>query len=100
MGGFNGEDQHRIANDFLLPELAANVGMEKDEVTLESRAACDFAAEQYGCEKPGHGDGGLRGLRQALEACVLQVNKLRLIHDAHGGTDGLPPVLARGPRIE
>jgi ATP-dependent Lon protease len=98
--GFSGDDQHRIARDFLLPALAENVGLEKEAITLESRAACDYAAEHYGMSKPGSGDGGVRGLRQALEACVLQVNKLRLVQDADGSTGDLPPVLARGPRIE
>jgi ATP-dependent Lon protease len=98
--GFNGDEQHRIARDFLLPALAENVGLESNLITLESRGACDFAAEHYGFTKPGSGDGGVRGLRQALEACVLQVNKLRLVQDADGNTEGLPPVLARGPRIE
>jgi len=90
--GFKAAEQFAIARDFLLPDLCRNVGMEEGSVTLENLEACLFAAEQWGAPKPGSGDGGVRGLRQALECCVLQINKLRLLQE--------DPKDAKGPEDE
>jgi hypothetical protein len=42
-------------------------------------------------------------LRQALEACVMQVNKLRLVQasddESKEATEDLPAILMRGPHI-
>ena len=56
----------------------SEVGISHDSVLLDKQAVCDFACEHFGAGKPGSGNGGLRGLRQALEACVMQVTESRL----------------------
>jgi hypothetical protein len=102
--GFTHAEQFKISQDFLLPDLCRNVGIASDSVLLESRPVCDFACEHFGAGKPGSGTGGLRGLRQALEACVMQVNKLRLVQasddESKEATEDLPPLLMRGPHID
>merc|ERR1719171_2599775 len=101
--GFTHAEQFKISQDFLLPDLCRNVGIASDSVLLESRPVCDFACEHFGAGKPGSGTGGLRGLRQALEACVMQVNKLRLVQtsdtESKEAVEDLPAILTRGPRI-
>ena len=59
----------------------SEVGISHDSVLLEKQAVCDFACEHFGAGKPGSGNGGLRGLRQALEACVMQVRQSKGLLD-------------------
>lgn len=95
--GFKADEQFAIAQDFLLPDLCANAGLDRGAVKLDSLEACCFAAEQWGAPRPGSGDGGVRGLRQALECCVLQINKLRLLQDDDPkDEDEEPPLPIRG----
>ncbi|CAD7960197.1 unnamed protein product [Amoebophrya sp. A120] len=78
--GFNPKEQLRIAQQFLLPDLLKNVGMNAGDVLLEDLDQLRFVTFRHGlAQDHGSKDGGVRGLKQALEAIVLKVNKLRLI---------------------
>jgi len=90
--GFNREQKQQIATKYLLPELLKNVGMQPGDVVLaENRQG--IADAQYLLEKWGAKSeelGGVRPLKQALEACVLHVNKLRVLQGY-----GQPPAKAQ-----
>merc|ERR1719171_1485836 len=82
--GFNQQDQLKIAQQYLLPDLLANVGMGKKDVLLADapQGVHDIAylCEKWGVPRNAQHEGGVRGLQQALEAAVLHVNKLRVLH--------------------
>merc|ERR1719482_734600 len=80
--GFNQQDQLKIAQRYLLPDLLRNVGMQPGDVVLkEGRdgiADVSYLLDKWGAK---HDDelGGCRPLKQALEALVLHINKLRVL---------------------
>lgn len=80
--GFGMVEKHKIAQKFLLPDLLRNVGMETTDVLLQdgSQGVADMAWLQEHWEgKQSAEQGGVRGLKQALEATVLHLNKLRVL---------------------
>jgi ATP-dependent Lon protease len=80
--GFNREQKQKIAQNYLLPELLKNVGMQPGDVVLgegrEGIADVSYLLDKWGAK---HDDelGGCRPLKQALEALVLHINKLRVL---------------------
>merc|ERR1712196_350317 len=68
--------------NYLLPELLKNVGMQPGDVVLgegrEGIADVSYLLDKWGAK---HEDdlGGCRPLKQALEALVLHINKLRVL---------------------
>merc|ERR1712216_615416 len=94
--GFDMQQKHKIAQKFLLPDLLRNVGMQSGDVLLagSTQGVADIA---WLCEKwdgkPQQENGGVRSLKQALEAIVLHINKLRVLQA------DVPSRPARTPRI-
>jgi len=81
--GFGMVEKHKIAQKFLLPDLLLNVGMQTTDVVLHdgSQGVADMAWLQEHWEgKQVSEQGGVRGLKQALEAIVLHLNKLRVLN--------------------
>jgi ATP-dependent Lon protease len=80
--GFNREQKQKIAQNYLLPELLKNVGMQPGDVVLkEGRdgiADVSYLLDKWGA-KQDEENGGCRPLKQALEALVLHINKLRVL---------------------
>jgi len=80
--GFNREQKQKIAQNYLLPELLRNVGMQPGDVVLgEGRdgiADVSYLLDKWGAKEDGE-LGGCRPLKQALEALVLHINKLRVL---------------------
>merc|ERR1711937_147869 len=80
--GFNREQKQKIAQNYLLPELLRNVGMQPGDVVLgEGRdgiADVSYLLDKWGA-KEDEELGGRRPLKQALEALVLHINKLRVL---------------------
>jgi ATP-dependent Lon protease len=80
--GFNREQKQKIAQNYLLPELLKNVGMQPGDVVLkEGRdgiADVSYLLDKWGAKQEEE-NGGCRPLKQALEALVLHINKLRVL---------------------
>ncbi|CAD7940117.1 unnamed protein product [Amoebophrya sp. A25] len=75
--GFSAKDQLKIAQEYLLPKLLRNVGMQLGDVLIEDLDQLRYICLRWGLTL--EENAGVRGLRQALEAIVLKVNKLRLV---------------------
>eukprot|EP00397_Hematodinium_sp_SG-2012_P002634 GEMP01002642.1.p1 GENE.GEMP01002642.1~~GEMP01002642.1.p1 ORF type:complete len:1136 (+),score=263.71 GEMP01002642.1:180-3587(+) len=73
--GFKLDQQYIIAQLYLLPELLQNVGMRPGDITAGSLDDLRFLCEYCGLKS----EQGVRGLKKALEACVLHANKRRLL---------------------
>jgi ATP-dependent Lon protease len=84
--GFNREQKQQIATKYLLPDLLKNVGMQQEDVVLadgkQGIADTEYLLEKWGAKSEALG--GVRPLRQALEACVLHANKLRVLQGLYG----------------
>ena len=65
-----------IAAQYLLPSLAANVGFAPTQVVLPVDGA------RYLVEAVSQSEQGVRSLRKSLEALLLRLNTLRLLHQA------------------
>merc|ERR1719181_83386 len=80
--GFNREQKQKIAQNYLLPELLKNVGMQPDDIKLcegkQGIADVSYLLEKWGVKNEA-ALSGVRPLKQALEAVVLHVNKLRVL---------------------
>jgi len=80
--GFNREQKHNIAQNFLLPDLLRNVGMTPGDILLadgrQGVADVSYLLEKWGVKNEPTLS-GVRQLKQALEAIVLHVNKLRVL---------------------
>jgi len=86
--GFNQQEQLQIAQKYLLPDLLRNVGMGPRDVRLADgvQGVQDIAylCDKWGVPDSSRAEGGVRGLQQALEAAVLHINKLRVLHTSAG----------------
>lgn len=75
--GFDHTAKLKIAKDYLMPELLENVGLKKGDV--------DIGKEEltYLCQRCGvpTEEGGVRGIKQALESVILHLNELRMTQE-------------------
>lgn len=75
--GFDQTAKLKISREYLLPELLVNVGLKKGDV--------DIGKEElhYLCQRCGvpSEEGGVRGIKQALESVILHLNELRMTQD-------------------
>jgi hypothetical protein len=80
--GFNREQKQNIAQDYLLPDLLKNVGMEPNDIRIadgkQGIADVSYLLDKWGVKNEPQLS-GVRPLKQALEAVVLHVNKLRVL---------------------
>merc|ERR1712196_143000 len=74
--GFAMQDKLKITRNYLLPELLKNVGMNEGDVTIETLEQLRFICRRWNVEEK---EGGVRMLKQALEAIILNVNKIRML---------------------
>merc|ERR1719277_2853837 len=61
-----------------MPELLANVGLKKGDVDI-GREELNFLCQRCGVSTE---EGGVRGIKQALESVILHLNELRMTQDA------------------
>merc|ERR1712232_646832 len=67
----------KIAREYLLPELLANVGLKNGDVNI-GREELNFLCQRCGVPME---EGGVRGIKQALEAIVLHINQLVMLQE-------------------
>lgn len=72
--GFDQTAKQKISKEYLLPELLSNVGMKKDDLRIASEEL-NFLCNRCGIPTE---EGGVRGIKQSLEAVILKVNQLRM----------------------
>lgn len=75
--GFNQEAKLRISREYLLPELLTNVGLKKGDIEIGGEELNHLCQR---CGVPTE-EGGVRGIKQALESVILHVNEIRLTQD-------------------
>lgn len=82
--GFDQTAKLKIAREYLMPELLANVGLKKGDVDLGREEL------QYLCQRCGVSmdEGGVRGLKQALESVILHLNEIRMTQEMEAAAVG------------
>merc|ERR1740129_1031485 len=76
--GFDQTAKLKIAREYLLPELLGNVGMQKGDVDI-GRDELNYLCNRCGISTE---EGGVRGIKQALESVILSLNEIRMTQDA------------------
>jgi len=75
--GFDQAAKLKIAREYLMPELLANVGMDKGDVDI-GREELAYLCQRCGVSMD---EGGVRGIKQALESVILHLNEIRMTQD-------------------
>lgn len=75
--GFDQNAKLQIARDYLLPELLANVNLKKGDVDI-GREELNYLCQRCGVPME---EGGVRGIKQALEGVILHLNELRMTQE-------------------
>lgn len=81
--GFGQAAKLKISREFLLPELLANVGLQKGDVDI-GRDELSYLCQR--CGMPAD-EGGVRGIKRSLESVVLRVNELRMTQGEERGEE-------------
>jgi len=75
--GFDQTAKLKISREYLMPELLANVGMQKGDVDI-GREELNYLCTRCGVPIE---EGGVRGIKQSLEAVILHLNEIRMTQD-------------------
>mmetsp|Transcript_118418 Transcript_118418/g.264730 ORF Transcript_118418/g.264730 Transcript_118418/m.264730 type:complete len:1030 (-) Transcript_118418:556-3645(-) len=75
--GFDQTAKLKISQEYLLPELLDNVGLRKGDVDI-GRDELNYLCQRCGVSTE---EGGVRGIKQALESVILRLNELRMTQD-------------------
>merc|ERR1719201_3123041 len=75
--GFDQASKLKISREYLMPELLQNVGWKKGDVDIGREELAHLCQR---CGVPNE-EGGVRGIKQALEAVILHLNEIRMTQD-------------------
>lgn len=82
--GFDQSAKLKISREYLMPELLANVGMKAGDVDI-GREELTYLCNRCGVSTE---EGGVRGIKQALEGVILRLNEIRMTQQDFADVEG------------